>query len=249
MTASTFAIPDGAIKRNVKSIITHWGFLGVVLSALATLFGFLTLSAFFHAVGLPEELPKALDTKAALIPWMLLVGGLLIAYSFVLVITSGVFATGMTFFNKQPSHQRSMAMFMIVPMLTGITVQMIGIVKDFDGRLVFLGTVLTEVITLGILLRFDRFAIPIHVAGMIADPETAASWRTQFGAAIPIALVVFATVTLALLPAQFVLSIHDAPDGNTDPFGLIEVLIAIALLTLMPAAVFFYFETDLLGFV
>lgn len=262
MTTSPFSIPDGAITRNLKRIVNHWGVLGVALGALTTLFGFVTLSTYFHAIGLPEVLPRALDTKTALIPWMLLVSGLLVAYAFVLIIGSGVFATGLTFFNKQPTHQRDMAIFLMIPTLLGIAVLMIGIAMEFDKPLTFLTTLAAEIIALIVLLRFDKFAVPMHVSGLMAEAENRKNnksringkdrragngWGARFGTVVPIALVVFSTGAMAILPAQFVLSSHGAPVTLTDPIERIETLFITGLLPLGPAFVFFFFQTDLLG--
>ncbi|WP_242486335.1 hypothetical protein [Pseudomonas sp. TH03] len=122
MTTSPFSIPNGAIKKNLKRIVDHWVVVSLMLSGAGTLFGFAILSTYLNAIGLPGLFPSALDTKAALVPWMLLVALLLIAYIFVLTMNSMIFASGATLFNKQPYAQTKMVRLLAIPVLVGISV-------------------------------------------------------------------------------------------------------------------------------
>ncbi|SEJ95475.1 hypothetical protein [Pseudomonas sp. NFR16] len=247
MTISQFSIPNGAIKKNVKRIVDHWIIVSVMLSGAATLFGFAILSTYLNAIGLPGLFPSALDTKTALIPWMLLVGLLVVAYMFVLTMNSSIFASGATLFNKQPYAQIKMVRMLVLPLLAGVTVQMITIVLEIHPLLTILASALAETVVFIMLMRREDFSAAIHVAGYLAQPERAKTWQARYGALLPLFIVVFSTVLSAVFPVQLVLSTYPTPDDFGSTVKLTVLAIFVSCLALAPAVVFFALGDNLLA--
>ncbi|EKG29681.1 hypothetical protein [Pseudomonas avellanae] len=247
MTISQFSIPNGAIKKNLKRIVDHWIIVSVMLSGAATLFGFAILSTYLNAIGLPGLFPSALDTKTALIPWMLLVGLLVVAYMFVLTMNSSIFASGATLFNKQPYAQIKMVRMLVLPLLVGVTVQMITIVLEIHPLLTVLASALAETVVFIMLMRREDFSAAIHVAGYLAQPERAKTWQARYGALLPLFIVVFSTVLSAVFPVQLVLSTYPTPDDFGSTVKLTALAIFVSCLALAPAVVFFALGDNLLA--
>ncbi|WP_024678969.1 hypothetical protein [Pseudomonas syringae] len=247
MTTSQFSIPNGAIKKNLKRIVDHWVIVGLMLSGAGTLFGFAILSTYLNVIGLSGLFPSALDTKTALIPWMLLVGLLVVAYMFVLTMNSTIFASGATLFNKQPYAQIKMARMLAIPLLVGVTVQMLTIVLEIHPLLTVLASALAETMVFIILMRREDFSVAIHVAGYMAQPERATTWKARYGALVPLFLVIFSTVLSAVFPVQLVLSTYPTPDDISSTLKLTALAILVSCLALAPAVVFFAFGDNLLA--
>lgn len=247
MTTTPLSIPNGSIKKNVKRVINHWVVVSVTLSAAGALFGFVILSTYLNAIGLPDLFPSALDTKTALVPWMILVALLLIFYMFILTMNSGIFASGVGLFSKQPYAQTTLVRALALPVFVGITLQMSGIVWEFNMLITFLGSVIGEMAVLGALMSQKKFSAAIHVAGfMTAKPEMGAKWQAKFGALFPLSMVVFGTVVTAVLPVQVALSTYPTPTDFESTLILNIKAIAVSLLALVPAFTFFAFGKNLL---
>ncbi|MBB2885047.1 MULTISPECIES: hypothetical protein [Pseudomonas] len=247
MTTSPFSIPNGAIKKNLKRIVDHWVVVSLMLSGAGTLFGFAILSTYLNAIGLPGLFPSALDTKAALVPWMLLVALLLIAYIFVLTMNSMIFASGATLFNKQPYVQTKMVRLLAIPVLVGISVQMSTIVGDIHPLLTILASALAEIVVFFVLMKSERFRVAIHVVGFMARPEEGMKWQARFGALVPLFIVVFSTVLSAVFPVQLVLSTYPTPTDIESSLKLAGMAIFVSSLALVPAVIFFAFGENLLA--
>ncbi|RML51073.1 hypothetical protein ALQ93_02485 [Pseudomonas syringae pv. pisi] len=245
MTTSPFSIPSGAIKKNLKRIVDHWVIVGLMLSGVGTLFGFAILSTYLSAIGLPGLFPSALDTKTALVPWMLLVALLLIAYVFVLTMNSMIFVSGATMFNKQPYAQIKMVRMLAIPLLVGITVQMGTIVLEIHPLLTILASASAETLVFIILMRLEGFSVAIHVTGFMAQPERGMTWHARYGALIPLFIVVFSTVLSAVFPVQLALSTYTTPDDIESILKLSGLAILVSCLAIAPAIVFFAFGDNL----
>lgn len=205
----------------------------------------------FHRLNMYNlsELKSLLDrhTKAALVPWILLVALLLIAYIFVLTMNSIIFASGATLFNKQPYAQTKMVRLLAIPVLVGISVQMSTIVWGIHPLLSILASALAEIVTFFILMKSERFSVAIHVVGFMARPEEAMKWQVRFGALIPLFIVVFSTVLSAVFPVQLVLSTYPTPTDIESSLKLAGLAIFVSFLALIPAIVFFAFGENLLA--
>lgn len=247
MTTTSLSIPSGFVKKNIKRIVNHWVVVSLTLSASGALFGFVILSTYLNAIGLPDLFPSALDTKTALVPWMILVALLLIFYMFMLTLNSGIFASGVGLFSKQPYAQTTLVRALSLPVLVGITLQMSGIVWELDLLLTFLGSLIGGMAVLGALMCSEKFGAAIHVAGfMTAKPEMGAKWQAKFGALFPLSMVVFGTVVTAVLPVQVALSTYPTPTDFESTLALNIKAIVVSLLALVPAFTFFAFGKNLL---
>lgn len=247
MTDSTYAIPRGAIKRNLKRLVDHWGFISVVLTGIGTLFGFAILYVYFKAIGLPELFSSALDTKTALIPWMLLVALLLFLYTFILCMNSIIFGSGAATFNKQPSTQRWMVILLFVPICLGILVLITGIVSDLSPPITLAASVAAGAIGLGVPMCFKKFRVVIHISGFMAQPERGDTWQASYGPLIPLFVVVLSSVITAIFPMQLVLSSYTTSDGIKENWWLIGMGASVACLALVPAIIFFTVGKNLLS--
>lgn len=247
MTDSTYSFPEGSIKKNLKRLIDHWGVISVVLTGMGTLFGFVILHVYFNAIGLPELFPSALDTKTALIPWMILVALLLILYAFILCMNSIIFGSGATVFNRQPSTQRMMVLLLLAPVGLGICVLINGIVRDLSPPITLIASVLAGAAGLGFLMALKSFRVAIHVSGFMAQPEKGDSWQASYGPLIPIFIVIMSSVVTAIFPMQLVLSTYRASDGIEADWMLIVLSATVACLALVPAIIFFTVGENLLS--
>ncbi|MGS0738186.1 hypothetical protein ACVBEG_16960 [Pseudomonas sp. GG8] len=247
MTTSPFAVPSDLVIKNLKRVAQHWGFVSVILGVLGTIFGIGTLYTYFQAIGLPELLPLALDTKTSLIPWMIVVGILFVMYVVGLIVTSAAYAWVVATFNKQPSYQPLMAVLLTIPALAGITVLIVAIFQfqEYGTPWKLLASGITVFAVTLLLMKFQKFKMAIDVTALMAHPTTKIGWQRRAAVLFTVTGILCGTVFIAVLPVLLLLMTYQGPEDNAALYKLTWMSIAAAGVTLIPAMAFFISQDSL----
>lgn len=242
MTTTSATFTQQLLKKNLKRIAAHWGLISVMLGVIGTLFGIGVLYSYFQAIGLPELLPRALDTRTSLIPWLILVGFLFALCLVAMLSTSTLYACAVATFNRQPSYQPAVALLLALPASTGITVLVVTIFQypEYGTNWKLLASGLTVMLTTLSLMAVPKFKTAIDVTAFMTHPERGLGKIPRIGLLFTVIGILCGTVFSAVAPVLLLLQTYQGPEDPLAVTKLTWMSVLAAVLTLLPPIAFFF---------
>lgn len=228
--ASTF---PSFSKKWLRRIFQHWSPISFLLILFSTGLGMLSLYVYTLAIGRVDVFMLTLDSRSALLIWMICTVFIMALQLCVLMTCSWLFASSLSLVSRHRRRTRFVAIWLVVPVVVGM-VALVTLVfwPDASANVgVAIGTVaLATTATFIGLTRVPKLRLLIAVGA----PQGA---RKKIY--IPITVMLVLTVVSGCLPLLLILQSYVGEDDQS-AVGFIAIFSVCTLaLSLVPALLFY----------
>jgi len=237
---STTSLKD-EINKRLKQLTEHWTLLTFLAGLLSALLGLGTLMAFTRAIGRIDLLPMALEAKSSILPWIVIIVFLSLAYIAVLLITSFFYALALSMFSSTPNLQPQIAKLSVFPIIAGAAI-FIGCIFHDPGWNKGIIALLISVVATGITIvtiKKKEFKLALEFVALFTHPEKAKSKRGSYGHLLGFICLLNMTIFSAIYIVTLLLKTYVGVDTPQAVNQLMIVSTIAVILNLAPAIVFF----------
>lgn len=107
-------------KKWLRRLSEHWSAISVFLIFVGTGFGMLSLYVYTLAIGRADLFMLTLDSKSALLAWLLCVLLSCFLQFWVLMSCAWLFSTSVSFISRRRNVTRFLAVWLLIPVIVGI---------------------------------------------------------------------------------------------------------------------------------
>ncbi|MDO9347004.1 MAG: hypothetical protein Q7T99_26380 [Pseudomonas sp.] len=234
--ASTFQM---FFRRGFKRLLEHWTPFTVTVIFLGTGFGMLSLYIYTKAIGRPDIFMSTLDSKSALLVWVLVVTFMMTLQLAVLMVSAWLYGMSVSLLNSRRENTRYIAGWLLVPLVVGFTTFMT--LAFYWNEEVSAGQALS-IVSGTTLLALLGLAQIRTVRLLIARgaPRDQRKWVY-----VPIALMLLMTVVSGTLPTLLILDSYVGQDDEAAVTFVAIFSICTFVLSLIPALLFFVVQGSL----
>lgn len=238
MTAGANANPtfDEVFKRNVKRVLTHWTPFTVILVFLGTFIASLSLYTYARAIGRPDLFMAALDAKASLAAWMIMVMALMFTQVIVLMGSSWFYGAAVSLFTKVRWHIRSVALRLLIPQTVGYAV-LIGLGfyqhEDIGAPLALGSTAAATLLAYGALFLSKSFR------RLVAYAALSRRRSAYYGLIIFTGFILVMSVWVSLLSILLIINTYVGVDTKQAVDFVASFSLLTLLMNLVPALLYF----------
>lgn len=229
------------LNKRLKQIAEHWTLLTFLAGLVSALLGLGTLMAFTRAIGRTDLLPMALEAKSSIIPWIVIIIFLSLAYIAVLLVTTSFYALALRIFRSTPNLQPTIAKLSLFPMILGSAIFIAAVFHDpgwHKGYTLLLIAVVVVLLTL-IISRKIEFRIALDLVASYSNPAKVNGWLTRHAILFVFMNLLYLTILFALYPITLLLKTYVGAETPEAINQLMVVTIFAVILTLAPTVVFF----------
>nr|WP_312509463.1 hypothetical protein [Pseudomonas luteola] len=225
-------------KRNLKLILTYWSQTTLTLSFLSAGLGILTLYVYTNTIGRPDLFLVAIDAKAALAIWLLIILLIMMAYLVILGTTTWFYGITISIFDKVPNNHASISRWLLAPLTIGFSC---FIVSSFFFSEVFSAEKLISAIYLITIIAYLTIFFSPNFRKIFLENTVHFKLWQKIIFFIASSTMLWFTVILASIPTSLILTSYI---GEDTPEALRHIaLVALITLLLSLAPTFIYFNS------
>jgi hypothetical protein len=232
-TAPTFSL---FFKRNFKHVLDYWSQITVTLGFLGAGMAILGLYIYTRAIGRTDLFLAAIDAKAALALWLLLIVLIMVGYLGVLFASAWFYGVTVSMFDKVPEKHSRVAAWLLLPLCIGFCVFIIllFIYPNTFSAGISVGMIFFLTLTAYFALFFFRqFRAIVDEDTMHLNRWKKNGFRLFVGGVIGLA------VLFASLPTLLILSTYVGED-NAKAVTIIGLFsLGTLILSLVPVFIFY----------
>lgn len=233
-------------KKNLRRVLNYWTQISVILGLSATALGFLVLYSYTQAINRLDLFMTSIDVKTSLSIWILLVLGSIIAYLFVLTVTTWMFGMSVSLFTQIPDKQKYVATWLLPPVLLGFFA-FVGLNFFAVGKIPPLCSVLivalTVIVICFVLAEFPKFRQLVR-ENLSSQGNAPGIWDEALFISL-LAILVFVCVTTGVFPALLTLHAYNGEDTEAAVFYIAILTTINMLLTICPVIIFYWANGDI----
>lgn len=247
LTASSHENFLQSFKTNFKRVLTYWVQIGLTISAIGTVIGYLTLSLYTRSIGRPDLIAAAMDASSALVSWLAITAFVVFAYLFVLASTTVLYGLSVSLFNKSPVEQRRVALKFLFPVCLGMTAFIVSIYigRDWNQGWAFLTTTLLVLFATGLLCFSSDLRKAVKTCAENDLPDAVSSGAAKIWFVAMVFFMLVATVVSAVAPAGLILKAYVGDGTRQNMLLLMAISLFAAIAALVPVIVFYRSKTML----
>ncbi|MNF66089.1 hypothetical protein D3C85_868440 [compost metagenome] len=226
-------------RKWLKRIFQYWTPISVLMIFLSTGFGVLSLYIYTLAIGRVDIFMSTLDSKSALLVWMICVVFIMVLQLCVLMTCSWLFASSISLISRHRRRTRVVGLWLVVPVVVGLTAFVL-LVFYFSGR-VNTGEALS-IVALVIVVTFLGISRIPTLRVLIAAGAPLGARRKIY---VPIAVMLVLTVISGSLPLLLILNSYVGQDDEVAVNFVAVFSICTLALSLVPALLFYLLNGDI----
>lgn len=238
MTQRTF--PE-VFRLTLRRVLAHWAPFSTSLLVLVTALGAMFLYVYTSAIGRVDLFMLALDAKAALLVWMLVILFLLGLQLVILMASAWLYGVSVSMFSRCRRLMRFAALWLLAPLMVGFAV-FVGVVFGLGssvGVAWLLGlTLAATAMTYGLL----HAVRPFRQLTRLAVGRKARPGRWAFHLAVVWMLLL--TVVAGALSIVLIIEHHVGPDDEQAVTFVAWLCLWTLSMSLMPVVLFYWVKGD-----
>ena len=235
----TVESPFSFSRKWLKRLFQHWSAISVLMIFLSTGFGMLSLYIYTLAIGRVDIFMSTLDSRSALLVWVICIVFVMIIQLCILMACSCLFASSIALVSRHRSRTRLVGLWMAVPVIVGLAAFVL-LVFYFSDRVNAGGAVsIVAFVTVVTLLGLSR--IPTLRVLIAAGAPLGARNKIY----VPIAVMLVLTVISGSLPLLLILDSYVGQDDQAAVNFVAVFSICTLVLSLVPVLLFYLLKGDI----
>lgn len=226
-------------RKWLKRIFQHWSPISVLMIFFSTGFGVFSLYIYTLAIGRVDIFMSTLDSKSALLVWMICVVFIMILQLCVLMTCSWLFASSISLVSRHRRKTKTIGLWLVVPVVVGLAAFVL-LVFYFSDR-VNAGEALV-IVTLAIVVTFLGLSRIPTLRVLIAAGAPLGARKKIY---VPIAVMLVLTVISGSLPLLLILNSYVGQDDQEAVNFVAVFSICTLALSLVPALLFYLLNGDI----
>lgn len=235
-------------SKLLKSMLTYWAQIGVVVSLCSAGLGLTSLYAYTYAIGRTDLFMPSTEAKSDLAVWVIIVAIFISIYIFLLFSTSWLFGITVAMFDRTPKLQKHIAAWLTLPVLTGFISFILvsftlykSLGTGFPTTVILVMVLLTTWFTLSrpIIRMAIRTNLKRHAK---KKPAGFHSNKTLF--VFFLILFLIATVVAGISPTLLIAATYLAFEPNTNTYFAALICLLTLAMTLLPVIIFYRSSGD-----
>jgi len=236
MDASTAPTFSQFFKRNFKRVLDYWSQLTVTLGFLGAGLAILGLYVYTRAIGRTDLFLAAIDAKAALALWLLLIVLIMVGYLGVLFASAWFYGISVSMFDKVPEKHNRIAAWLLLPLCLGFCVFTLVLIIYPDTFSA--GISMGMIFSVTLLAYFALFSFKKFRAIFDENTQHLVTWKKNVFR-LWVGFVIGLAVIFASLPTLLILSTYVGED-NAEAVVVVGLFsLGTLVLSLIPVFVFY----------
>lgn len=223
--------------------LKHWVPLSIISSLILTSIGLLSLYAFLKAIGRVDIFMIAIDSKQALIVWVFSV--ILITATYITILASITFFFGllMSSFNSAPKCQGGIALWLLIPIISGFASFIAFIFFSIEAWLGILLSLIILIVVFTLICTNKKFkkmvSYTVHQQNKKKRVKVS-TLEVMIISFLYVLIIEFAIFT----PMSLILSIYVGDETDKAIFKLAIIILTSFILSLVPIVAFYRTKGD-----
>ena len=225
-------------KKWLRRLSEHWSAVSVFLIFVGTGFGMLSLYVYTLAIGRADLFMLTLDSKSALLAWLMCVLFIMFLQFWVLMSCAWLFSTSVSFISRRRNVTRFLAVWLLIPVMVGI-VSFVVVVFYFSDRMGVAGSL--SIVALATIFAFLAVTRIPKARRLIA---VGAPRNARRVVSFSIAFTLVLTVISGAAPLLLIIQSYVGRDDQ-EAVNFVAVFSSFVLvLSLVPAMLFHLLQGD-----
>lgn len=231
----------GDFKDLLKQLADNWTLLTFITGLISALLGLGILMAFTRAIGRIDLLPMALEAKSSILPWIVIIVFLSLAYITVLVVTTILFALALSIFRNTPNLQPTIAKLSLLPITLGSAIFIGAIFHDPGWNKIYTILIVGAVVVIStiFIIRKIEFKLALELVALYSNPGKVNNKRERYAIIVCFIGLLYVTILSAIYTVTLLLTTYVGEDTPNAINQLMIVSTCAVILTFVPTIVFF----------